>query len=73
MTQALVTLITGGSSGIGEAVARRLLGQGDRVAITGRHRDRLGRFAAESVAWALGQHSGVDVSTVIVRPVGQRV
>src|SRR5258707_1232543 len=48
MTEALVTLITGGSSGIGAAVARRLLGQGHRVAITGRDRDRLGRAAAQA-------------------------
>lgn len=42
-----VTLITGGSSGIGAAVAKQLLEQGHRVAVTGRSPDRLERFAAE--------------------------
>jgi NADP-dependent 3-hydroxy acid dehydrogenase YdfG len=41
-----VTLITGGSAGIGAAVARRLLAQGHRVAITGRDRGRLDRLTA---------------------------
>ncbi|MFD1541925.1 SDR family oxidoreductase [Nonomuraea guangzhouensis] len=42
-----VTLITGGGSGIGAATARLLLGQGQRVTITGRGEDRLRRFAEE--------------------------
>ncbi|MFJ9770788.1 SDR family oxidoreductase [Kitasatospora sp. NPDC101157] len=41
-----VTLITGGSSGIGAATARALLKQGDRVAVTGRDTGRLAAFAA---------------------------
>ncbi|MDL4813354.1 SDR family oxidoreductase [Actinomadura opuntiae] len=40
-----VTLITGGSRGIGAAAARLLLERGHRVAVTGRDRDRLDRFA----------------------------
>ncbi|MFI6161850.1 SDR family oxidoreductase [Micromonospora sp. PTRAS2] len=46
MTESPVTLVTGGSTGIGAAVARQLLGRGHRVAVTGRNTDRLGRFAA---------------------------
>ncbi len=46
MTPSPVTLITGGSSGIGAAVARRLLSQGHRVAITGRDHSRLERLTA---------------------------
>jgi NADP-dependent 3-hydroxy acid dehydrogenase YdfG len=40
-----VTLITGGSSGIGAAAARQLLAHGHRVAVTGRRPDRLERLA----------------------------
>ncbi|MEE1830030.1 SDR family oxidoreductase [Streptomyces sp. SP17KL33] len=47
MTDAPVALITGGSSGIGAAVARQLLDLGHRVAVTGRSADRLRAFAAE--------------------------
>jgi NADP-dependent 3-hydroxy acid dehydrogenase YdfG len=43
-----VTLITGGSSGIGAAAARQLLDQGHQVAVTGRDPDRLDRFAADA-------------------------
>lgn len=45
MTNSPVTLITGGSSGIGAATARKLLDQGHRVAVTGRDQGRLDRFA----------------------------
>lgn len=44
MTDSPVTLITGGSSGIGAAAARLLLDRGHRVVVTGRNRDRLDRF-----------------------------
>ncbi|MBT2421437.1 SDR family oxidoreductase [Streptomyces sp. ISL-22] len=40
-----VTLITGGSTGIGAETARRLLKQGHRVAVTARRADRLTEFA----------------------------
>ncbi|GAA1912406.1 SDR family NAD(P)-dependent oxidoreductase [Streptantibioticus ferralitis] len=45
-----VTLITGGSSGIGAARAGRLLAAGHRVTVTGRDSDRLARFAEEAEA-----------------------
>ncbi|TWD73326.1 NADP-dependent 3-hydroxy acid dehydrogenase YdfG [Kribbella amoyensis] len=40
-----VTLITGGSSGIGAAAARQLLDLGHQVTVTGRNPDRLAAFA----------------------------
>lgn len=46
-TDSQVALITGGGSGIGAAVARRLLDAGCRVAVTGRGEDRLRGFAEE--------------------------
>ncbi|MFF4833705.1 SDR family oxidoreductase [Streptomyces sp. NPDC001315] len=47
MSDSPVALITGGGSGIGAAVARRLLGAGQRVAVTGRGERRLSEFAEE--------------------------
>ncbi len=46
MGDSAVTLITGGSSGIGAATTRRLLDLGHRVTVTGRDEQRLARFAA---------------------------
>ncbi|MFH8403867.1 SDR family oxidoreductase [Streptomyces sp. NPDC018019] len=40
-----VTLITGGSTGIGAETARRLLERGHRVAVTARRAERLAEFA----------------------------
>ncbi len=56
-------LVTGGSSGIGLALARRLLAEGVRVVVTGRRGDRV--VAAVEILRATGDASGVtaDVAT----------
>ncbi|MFI6166369.1 SDR family oxidoreductase [Nocardia sp. NPDC051052] len=46
-TDAPVTLITGGGTGIGATTTRRLLARGHRVAITGRRKERLEQLASE--------------------------
>jgi len=48
MTESPVTLITGGSTGIGATTARKLIERGHRVAVTARRKERLDAFA-ESV------------------------
>ncbi|MER5222232.1 SDR family oxidoreductase [Streptomyces flaveus] len=45
-----VTLITGGSTGIGAATARRLLKEGHKVAVTGRGPEKLTAFVDEQAA-----------------------
>ncbi|GGV38136.1 short-chain dehydrogenase [Actinomadura cremea] len=52
-----VVLITGGTSGMGLAVARRLLEEGARVVITGRDQGRLDA-AAKELGQELGQELG---------------
>lgn len=42
-----VVLVTGASSGIGRACARRLAGEGAKIVAAGRRRERLDEFAAE--------------------------
>ncbi|MCP2166992.1 SDR family oxidoreductase [Goodfellowiella coeruleoviolacea] len=46
-----VALVTGGTSGMGLATARRLLAEGARVVITGRDQRRLDAVFANAVAF----------------------
>ncbi|MDX1393218.1 MAG: SDR family NAD(P)-dependent oxidoreductase [Gemmatimonadota bacterium] len=66
-----IALVTGGSEGIGEAIAAALAVEGARVTITGRRADRLEATAAElGVDWIAGD---VGNETDAVRTVGDVV
>ena len=54
-------LVTGATSGFGEAIARRLAAEGVHLAITGRREERLRRLAEELVAGAGGGGSRIEV------------
>jgi 3-oxoacyl-[acyl-carrier protein] reductase len=57
-------LVTGGSEGIGKAIAAALRAEGADVAISGRRRDVLERTAAEIDAWALPGDVSVEADVV---------
>ena len=58
-------LVTGGTSGLGRAMARALVQAGARVAVTSRHRERAQATAAELGEGALGVELDVrDVGSV---------
>lgn len=62
MTQDKIALVTGGSSGIGFAIARKLIEQGARVIITGRRKQALDEAVAK-----LGERASaiiVDVTSL---------
>ncbi len=54
-----VAVVTGGSSGIGLATARRFIAEGARVVITGRNREALDAAVAELGDRATGIHGDV--------------
>ena len=76
-----VSLITGGSSGIGAAVATQLLTRGHAVAVTGRSEARLKEYADQQgnpdnllvLPGDAADHEAVvhAVTTTVDRPIGQ--
>jgi len=60
-----VALVTGGSAGIGRAIAQSLAASGARVAITGRDENRLAKAAREIGAHAI--HADVSVEADVDR------
>ncbi|MDJ0869224.1 MAG: SDR family NAD(P)-dependent oxidoreductase [Myxococcota bacterium] len=65
MTSARRVLITGATSGLGEALALRFARRGDRVAVTGRNPEKLKR-SAERVASAGGEV--LELALEVTRP-----
>lgn len=61
MSSARTVVVSGGGTGIGRAVARRLAGRGQHVTVTGRRREPLDQVAAGS---RLIDVVAADVSTV---------
>lgn len=68
-------LVTGGSSGIGLAIARCLRQQGYRIALVARDSQRLQRAAAElgGVPWMASPEAGFVTGTVVSVNGGWRV
>jgi NAD(P)-dependent dehydrogenase (short-subunit alcohol dehydrogenase family) len=62
-----VALVTGGGTGIGAAIARRLAAEGARVAITGRRREPLELVAAETDALVLPGDVADDPAGLVAR------
>ena len=62
-------LVTGSSSGIGEAIARMLADEGASVVIHGRNRDRAEKVAADigAAGVAIGELSGEGLADKVMQ------
>jgi NAD(P)-dependent dehydrogenase (short-subunit alcohol dehydrogenase family) len=68
-----VAVVTGGSSGIGRALAVALAARGLRVGVTVRWRDRLEEFVSGVLSPVAAQHATVAVATVAIQNSFQRL
>jgi NAD(P)-dependent dehydrogenase (short-subunit alcohol dehydrogenase family) len=66
-----IALVTGGNSGIGFTVAKLMIAEGGRVAITGRDRAKLDAAALELGDRALAIHADLDDPAAIDSMIGQ--
>jgi NADP-dependent 3-hydroxy acid dehydrogenase YdfG len=65
-----VVVITGASSGLGEAAARHLSALGASVSLGARRIERLNLFA-RAVAFAIAQTEDIDINEILYRPTRQ--
>jgi NAD(P)-dependent dehydrogenase (short-subunit alcohol dehydrogenase family) len=67
VSEGLAALVTGGGSGIGEAIARRLAADGMRVCVNGRREQPLRRLAGEiGGCWAAGDTGVPEQAAAVV-------
>lgn len=66
-----IALVTGGTRGIGAAIARRLAKEGARVALLARHTDALTKLAKEIGGGAVGVACDLRDSETLERALGQ--
>lgn len=61
-----VAIVTGGSSGIGKAIAERFAKEGANVIITGRHEDTLKIVASDKISYVVGDMTDSKVVEEVI-------